>query len=592
MEQNQTPTDIARQTLKTLAQRKIAPNPENFHKVYDEIAGFKSEDLAQILEKLLKEAGRQRPKFSRLAAELQQANARTDWKSVEKLLRQLLPAGAGTASWAEIVRELVREMEFSRPGMSVSKKKDGMERVLANFSSDSDVLAEKLAGLVASWKSGGMPQEALTDAPPATTAEPATTQAPATTAKTTELPVQASVTASLWRDLLIRTLEFGLVSQLKYVPELVRQTEDLLTQARQAQTEKDVQKLGENFKAFWYQLEMNSNAQFRLHEELLQLLRLLVDNMSELVVDDEWLHGQTTMIRDIISKPLDIELLYDAESSLKELIFKQGKLKHGLMEAKDTLKQMAASFIERLSEMTESTGDFHNKIENYQQKIASTEDIAELNVILDGLMRDTKTMQLDALRAHENFKQSKSEVDQAEKRIQELTDELQQMSAAAHQDYLTGALNRRGMDEAFEREFSRSERSGTPISVALLDIDHFKKLNDTLGHDAGDEALVHLAKVVKSALRPTDVLARYGGEEFVIILPTTDQAEAVTVMTRVQRELTKNFFMHNNERTLITFSAGVAQRKNQQTSEEVVKRADAALYSAKHAGRNRVIAAD
>lgn len=591
MEQTQTPTDIARQTLKTLAQRKIAPNPENFHKVYDEIAGVKSEDVAQILEKLLKEAGRQRPKFAKLASELQQAIVKTDWKSVEKHLRQLLPAGAGTASWAEVVRELVREMEFSRPGMSVSKKKDGMERVLANFSSDTDVLAEKLAGLVASWKSGGMPQEALTDTPPATTAAPAAKQEQAP-ARTTDMPVQASVTASLWRDLLIRTLEFGLVSQLKYVPELVRQTEDLLTQARQAQTEKDVQKLGENFKSFWYQLEMNSNAQFRLHEELLQLLRLLVDNMSELVVDDDWLHGQTAMIRDIISKPLDIELLYDAESSLKELIFKQGKLKHGLMEAKDTLKQMAASFIERLSEMTESTGDFHNKIENYQQKIASTEDIAELNVILDGLMRDTKTMQLDALRAHENFKQSQGEVEQAEKRIQELTDELQQMSAVAHQDYLTGTLNRRGMDEAFEREFSRSERSSTPISVALLDIDHFKKLNDTLGHDAGDEALVHLAKVVKMALRPTDVLARYGGEEFVIILPATDQAEAVTVMTRVQRELTKNFFMHNNERTLITFSAGVAQRKDQQNPEEVVKRADAALYSAKHAGRNRVLAAD
>jgi diguanylate cyclase len=590
-QQNQTPTDIARQTLKTLAQRKIAPNPENFHKVYDEIAGVKSEDITQILTKLLKEAGQQRPKFSRLATELQQAVAKPDWKAVEKHLRQLLPAGAGTASWTEVVRELVREMEFSRPGMSVSKKKDGMERVLINFGADTDVLAEKLAGLVSSWKSGGMPQESLTDTQPAATAAPATASQEKAV-NTAELPMQASVTASLWRDLLIRTLEFGLVSQLKYVPELVRQAETVLAQAREAKTEKDVQKLGESFKSFWYQLEMNSNAQFRLHEELLQLLRLLVDNMSELVVDDNWLHGQTAMIRDIISKPLDIKQLYDAESSLKELIFKQGKLKHGLIEAKDTLKQMASSFIERLSEMTESTGDFHKKIEDYHQKIASTEDITELNVILDGLMRDTKTMQLDALRAHENFKQSQGEVVEAEKRIQELTDELHQMSEVAHQDYLTGTLNRRGMDEAFEREFSRSERSGSPISVALLDIDHFKKLNDTLGHDAGDEALVHLAKVVKSALRPTDVLARYGGEEFVIILPATDQAEGIVVMTRVQRELTKNFFMHNNERTLITFSAGVAQRKDQQLPEEVIKRADAALYSAKHAGRNRVLAAD
>jgi len=589
MEQNQTPIDIARHALKTLAQRKTAPTPDNFRKVYDEIAGVKTEDLTQVLARLLKEAGQRRPKFARLAADLPQAAANSDWPSVEKHLRQLLPAGAGTASWSDVVRELVREMEVSRPGITIGKKKESVERVLVNFGADAEVLAEKLAGLVASWKSGGMATETLSNAP--TEAATATT-AKEKTAPATELPVQASVTASLWRDMLIRTLEFGLISQLKYVPELARQSEELLAQAREAKTEKDVARLGDAFKAFWFKLEMNSDAQFRLHEELLQLLRLLVDNMSELVVDDSWLHGQTAMIREIISKPMDIEMLYDAESSLKELIFKQGKLKHGLMEARDTLKQMASSFIERLAEMTESTGDFHKKIENYHAKISATEDIAEINIILDGLMQDTRSMQLDTLRAHENFKQSQEDVQQAEKRIQQMTEEINQLSAVAHQDYLTGTLNRRGMDEAFEREFNRSERSATPISVAMLDIDHFKKLNDTLGHDAGDTALVHLARVVKTALRPTDVLARYGGEEFIIILPATDQAEAITVMTRVQRELTKNFFLHKNERVLITFSAGVAQRKDQQSPEEVVKRADAALYNAKHAGRNRVLAAD
>ncbi len=591
MEQNQSPIDIARQALKTLAQRKTAPTPDNFRKVYDEISGTKSVDIVQILARLLQEAGKLRPKFARLASELPQAAAKSDWKAVENTLRQLLPAGSGETSWSEVVRELVREMEVSRPGITLSKKKDGIERVLANFGADSDVLADKLSSLVTSWKSGGVATELLSSESPSPAAPP-TEATKENISQTSALPVQASVTASLWRDLLIRTLEFGLVSQLKYVPELSRQVENLLVQAREAKTESDVSRLAESFKAFWFKLEMNSDAQFRLHEELLQLLRLLVDNMSELVVDDSWLQGQTAMIRDIISKPLNIEILYDAESSLKELIFKQGKLKHGLIEAKDTLKQMATSFIERLSEMTESTGEFHKKIETYQSRISSTEDIVELNIILDGLMKDTRTMQLDALRAHEHFKQSQEKVREAENRIQQLTEELQQMSDAAHQDYLTGTLNRRGMDEAFDREFSRAERTGSPICVALLDIDHFKKLNDTLGHDTGDDALVHLARTVKTALRPTDVLARYGGEEFVIILPETDQAEAIAVMTRVQRELTKNFFLHNNERVLITFSAGIAKRKDQEQPDDVIKRADLALYNAKHAGRNRVLAAE
>jgi len=383
-----------------------------------------------------------------------------------------------------------------------------------------------------------------------------------------------------------------LMSQLKYLPEIARQAQDLLAQARVARTEKEVAKLGDALKAFWFTLEMSSDAQYRMHEELMHLLRLLVDNMGELVVDDKWLFGQTAMVRDIISKPLSIEVLYDAESSLKELIFKQGQLKHGLAEAKDTLKQMASTFISRMAEMTETTGEYHQKIEGYQQKLSSTEDISELNVILDNLMSDTRAMQLDALRSHEELKEAQGKVVEAEKRIQELTAELDHISEMAHEDYLTGALNRRGMDEALEREFSRTDRLGTQLCIAMMDVDHFKKLNDTLGHDTGDVALAHLAKVTKSTLRPTDVLARYGGEEFIIILPETEREEAIQVMTRVQRELTKQFFLHNNERVLITFSAGVAERLPGEGPDAVMKRSDVALYQAEQSGRNRVIGAD
>jgi diguanylate cyclase len=307
------------------------------------------------------------------------------------------------------------------------------------------------------------------------------------------------------------------------------------------------------------------------------------------VADDKWLAGQTAIIRDIIAKPLDIEVLYDAESGLKELIFKQGKLKHGLVEARDTLKQMATTFVERLAEMTQNTGDYHQKIEGYQQQLSSIDDITELNVLLDRLMEDTRAMQLDVLRSHEDMKETQQKVEDAEQRIRKLTLELDQASTLAHNDYLTGALNRRGMEEALAREFSRADRSGSKVCLALMDVDHFKRLNDSLGHEAGDTALAHLAKVTREALRPTDVLARYGGEEFVIILPETDLDEGKQVMARVQRDLTRNFFLHKNERVLITFSAGVAERRAEEGAEITLKRADMALYEAKHSGRNRVV---
>jgi len=125
----------------------------------------------------------------------------------------------------------------------------------------------------------------------------------------------------------------------------------------------------------------------------------------------------------------------------------------------------------------------------------------------------------------------------------------------------------------------------------MMDIDHFKKINDQLGHGTGDEALAHFANVIKAVKRTTDVLARYGGEEFIIILPNTEQNDAIKVIERVQRKLTKQFFMHSDQHIVITFSAGVAQRHNGELPDAIIPRADAALYEAKNSGRNRVVGA-
>jgi diguanylate cyclase len=138
---------------------------------------------------------------------------------------------------------------------------------------------------------------------------------------------------------------------------------------------------------------------------------------------------------------------------------------------------------------------------------------------------------------------------------------------------------------------STVKRKDTPLSVALLDIDNFKKLNDAKGHETGDAALAHLATVARECMRPQDTLARYGGEEFVILLPDTPLDKGVEAMTRLQRELTKRFFLAGNEKILITFSAGVAQLATGETGADAIKRADQAMYLAKRAGKNRVIGA-
>jgi diguanylate cyclase len=139
------------------------------------------------------------------------------------------------------------------------------------------------------------------------------------------------------------------------------------------------------------------------------------------------------------------------------------------------------------------------------------------------------------------------------------------------------------------REVARAQRGGTQLCIALLDIDNFKFFNDTYGHHVGDTALQHLAKVIQQTLRPTDIAARFGGEEFVILLPDTSLDEAIGAVSRLQRALTKQFFLGNNERLLITFSAGISVFKESEDQVAVLNRADQAMYLAKKSGKNRVM---
>ena len=193
--------------------------------------------------------------------------------------------------------------------------------------------------------------------------------------------------------------------------------------------------------------------------------------------------------------------------------------------------------------------------------------------------------------AHDQLSREHDIAVQAENRIKELETQLAQMSTLVREDPLTHSLNRRGLDDEFAREASRADRYNAPFCIAVLDIDNFKALNDKRGHQTGDEALIHLVKIAKEELRLTDHIARMGGEEFLILLPNTPLDEAAKIITRLQRGLTKKYFLDNNEKVLITFSAGVTERAPGESQEASITRADAAMYEAKQTGKNRVCTA-
>jgi len=164
--------------------------------------------------------------------------------------------------------------------------------------------------------------------------------------------------------------------------------------------------------------------------------------------------------------------------------------------------------------------------------------------------------------------------------------ELQETRQLLHEDGLTGAQNRRAMDTILAKEVSRSKLTGSRLSVAMVDIDHFKNVNDNFGHDAGDKLLLHLTMIAKSVLRESDVLVRYGGEEFLLILPDADLHGAEFVIGRLKQVLQKSPLIYEGKKIEVTFSGGIAQLLPDENGHALILRADKALYEAKHAGRN------
>jgi len=170
-----------------------------------------------------------------------------------------------------------------------------------------------------------------------------------------------------------------------------------------------------------------------------------------------------------------------------------------------------------------------------------------------------------------------------------------ELERLANTDYLTDLYNRRCFFHAAEEKLAGANLCGAPISITLIDLDHFKSVNDTHGHLVGDRVLAHVAQLIRAHCRTYDVAARYGGEEFVILHPAIDSQTAFRVAERIRKEVELTPFLHEREQISVTLSAGVVDTKGSKDwphIDDMLAMADIALYQAKDAGRNQVIVFD
>jgi diguanylate cyclase len=540
--QFKTPTDIARETFRRLAIERIAPTPDAYRRLYVDISGVPDDEAKNQLEVAI------------AAQEVTPSEA-------ESLL----------SGFADSLKQSTGELANFGHRFSRAIKTANWD----DYSKGLTQLAEKISIVPAANSIS------LVDAP-----------AVVSRISLVDDHSDSDPRPTILKDLLYRTLTLALSSLLKPTPELSQEADAIGSAVKIADTETALNNISTRIKQLCFQIELKSGDTAEQQELLLRLFALLLENVRELLDDDNWLRGQIEVVQNLIAGPIDHRALQEATRSLKDVIYKQGVLKSSIDESKSSVKKMMATFIDRLDVMTNSTNAYQNKMDEYSQKISQTQDTSEVNQLIGAILDETRTVQQETMRSHDIMITAQKEVKEAEERIKELEAKLAHMSELVREDQLTGSLNRRGLDDVFEREADRADRRGTPLCAAMLDLDNFKKLNDTHGHAAGDVALVHLVRIVKQTLRSIDVIARYGGEEFLIIMPETTLDEAAQAMSRVQRELTTHFFTANDQRLFITFSAGVALRTQHETQDAFVKRADKAMYEAKKSGKNRVVKAN
>lgn len=606
-----TPLTLARETLQQLSSQKIPPTPENYQKVYNQIAGISehtdSAEVTDILKDLMSVIPRHTPNLIKFVNSLEQALEIKDWSQYKAIFNKFIEtelnlvnktiehdsrAVESANSWSNLIEALLKQMESGHGVLTIAKKRATLNRVLTKFSSDPLHLYGKLEALIDSWQKSANTSIDSIDNHEDTSLSTYPNELPVKNGNLNDSGVNSQYVAYHFVARLLKLQAQMLESIVDVWADnavLVKETKQLAQDLKEAHDNQALEQCIANSEQICLKFKLHTENTTKLQQGLLKLLNLLINSAGYLLSDDQWVKNKIALLQESISRPLDIKDIAQAEHYLEEIVQRQEEIKQRLGEAKLIMKQMVTSLISNIEELSDSTGEYHDKLEYYSEKINQTDDIEVLNQFVVEIMEETKQMQKTALNYRNDFLAARAEASLAQDKINQLETELQQMGEKVHEDHLTGILNRRGLDEAFERETSRSVRHQAPLCFAVLDIDNFKQLNDTHGHKVGDDALVYLVESIKETTRPEDIVSRYGGEEFVILLPNTELEEAMQILSRVRRNLTKKFFLHDNNRLLITFSAGVAQFRPGEAQESIFKRADEALYRAKKGGKNQIL---
>lgn len=597
---NKAPAEIAKETLKTLASAQLPPTDENYARIYESLAGTEERVLLpkNALQQHLQQSADSlimgQIKKNQWLQALGSAFSQKKYSAIVEHIQSLLMLGTQKVnSLEQSILEKEKSIESLRHKIHEIYTQNPLQNTDSpidhNPNSNNDDSKHAFISHLNPLRDA-VPQNQSTQT---TAGTPVHTASTYSEAQIETLKTLCSTTAAQSLHMIDNALvafEDSSSGFQKYSALLRKDLAEISKDPFAALNSLTNNSFKSNFANFNHQLSFCAEDQNETQSALLALLNLVFEHLNTIAFDDPWIESQIAVLTHATTAPISLRKLDQAHTKLKDLVIKQSILVQNMRQHQQELQKMLALFIQRLSEMAHSSSEQHLIIEQCAQKIANANKLSDLTTVVQTLLGSARTLSTSTQNMHQELQQLKDQVQQHQQQIAILEQELETSSTAARHDSLTGALNRKGLDEALTKECARALRTGSSLCVAVLDIDDFKKINDSLGHDTGDATIKNLAQIAREHLRPHDTLARYGGEEFIIILPDTDLDGAQQALTRLQRALTKTLFVHKNNKIIYTFSAGVTQFDPNKDISNAIEKADQNMYIAKRAGKNRVVA--
>ena len=283
--------------------------------------------------------------------------------------------------------------------------------------------------------------------------------------------------------------------------------------------------------------------------------------------------------------PKKAETTAMGQTTQKESVADYDQMEKAIESNKLAIQSLLNSLSDFVSSMVRNNSTYTDQMNDHKASIKNVMTQAGVEEIKRLLLLEIDQMQ-------NNNNNYRAQLALANDTVNEQQQKIKEIQLDAKLDFLTGLANRRAFDENLKKEFERARRYGDVFSLAMLDIDFFKKVNDEYSHVAGDNALKIIAKLLVGQTRINDVVARFGGDEFVILLPGTPLAKAHIVMEKIRKKIEANTILHDGHKLKVTISAGAGEiNLCAETTENLIARVDTALYQAKKSGRNRVVMA-